>query len=336
MKKIFFALFLPISFCLNLVWAQAKDLIPGGEAIGVVLHYDGILVTGTYTFESAEKTIDPLVQDIQPGDLIVKCENESVTSNEALVALLADHIPATNTLNLTLIRDGTELERQLQVAYDASSQSFKTGLYIQDNLSGIGTITYYDPENKTYGALGHQMIDEQSGQTMSPESGTAFEAYIVNVEPSRDGNPGKKIGRIEKTAHLGDVALNNQFGIYGHYTSLIKQDATTLPTASRDEIHLGTAEIWTVLDGKKVEAFQIELTELKKQDEQEVKSLTFKVTDERLLEATNGIIQGMSGSPIIQDGKIVGAVTHVSTNHVDMGYGLYIDWMLEESGQMIE
>lgn len=335
MKKILFALFLPLSFCFNLFCVQAKNLIPGGESIGVVLHYDGVLITGTYTFKGLSQTLDPLAQDIQPGDLIVKCENSLVTCNDDLVEILSSHVPATDTLNLTIQRDGTQLNRELSVTYDQETQSFKTGLYIQDNLSGIGTITYYDPENNTYGALGHQMIDEQTGISLSPERGTAFEAYIVNVEPSRDGAPGKKIGRIEKTAHLGDVLLNNQFGIYGHYTSLTKQDTSTLPTASKDEVSLGPAEILTVINGKEVEAFQIELTELKKQDEQEVKSLTFKVTDERLLSTTNGIIQGMSGSPIIQNGKIVGAVTHVSTNHVDVGYGLYIEWMLEESGQMI-
>ena len=337
MKKTLALFILPLMFSLNICLALAKTVIPGGESIGVVMRYDGVLVTGDYSFEAEGKTVNPNADTFKSGDLIKFIEGNPITSNEYLVRYIRQALPNQTSLSVQIERQGKLVEETLEVYYDKANDSFKTGLYIKDNLSGIGTITFYDPETSTFGALGHPMIetDIEASSLLEISAGEAFDAYILSVDKSSNGHPGQKLARIEKTKYLGNVKLNNQYGIYGYYDTLYKDDVSEIEVANQSEVVLGEAKILTVVQGHEVNSYSIEITSLETQTSQEIKGLTFKITDESLLAQTNGVVQGMSGSPIIQNGKLIGAVTHVSIDDVDQGYGLYIEWMLEENNKMI-
>lgn len=336
-KKILTLLLIPLMFSLNICFAYAKTLIPGGESIGVVMRYDGVLITGDYSFEADGKNINPNKDVFHSGDLIQSIEGHEITSNDDLVDYIRQALPNKTTLNVQIERQNHILDKELTIYYDKANDSFKTGLYIKDNIAGIGTITFYDPETKSYGALGHQMVDTdlESSSELEITSGEAFDAYILSIDKSGNGHPGQKMARIEKNRHLGNVLLNNQYGIYGYYDTLYKEDVSQIEVAKQSDVVLGEATILTVVNGKEVNRYTIEITDLKTQTTQDVKGITFKVTDETLLSQTNGVIQGMSGSPIIQNGKLVGAVTHVMIDDTRYGYGLYIEWMLEENNKMI-
>lgn len=333
-KRFFAIIILPLVFSLNLCLAYAKTLIPGGESIGIVMPYDGVLITGDYAFFVENQEVNINQGRFKSGDIIKKADDLPITSNQDLLAYIQQILPTKSTILVEIERDGERIEQELQIFYDEQTDTFKTGLYVKDNLSGIGTITFYDPEAKTYAALGHPLSESES-EALEVTKGETFDAFIVSIQASFNGNPGQKVARIEKTKHLGDVIMNNDYGIYGHYQNLYKDTIETMETCSQDEVQLGKAEIRTVLADHEVTSYEIEITALKKQAQQEIKGITFRVTDSRLLEKTNGVIQGMSGSPIIQNGKLVGAVTHVSVDDVDLGYGVYIEWMLEENKKMI-
>ena len=337
MKKFFALLILPLVFSLNIGIAFAKSVIPGGESIGIVMHYDGVLITGDYAFLVDGQNVSPNKDNFEVGDLIRKADGHPISCNEDLVSHIRQVVPSRTTILVEIERDGQRMEKNLEVYYDQQDESFKTGLYIKDNLSGIGTVTFYDPETKTYAALGHPLLDPEldTSNTLQIAVGETFDAYILSIDKSINGSPGQKMARIEKTKRLGNVTLNNTFGVYGHYEAIYKNDLSVLNTASIDEVQIGPAQILTALEDHQVQSFDIEITELKKQSNQDIKGISFRITDSELLKKTNGVIQGMSGSPIIQNGKIIGAVTHVCVDDVKFGYGLYIEWMLEENNKMI-
>ena len=211
--------------------------------------------------------------------------------------------------------------------------NIKTGLFIKERLLGIGTVTYYDPENGTYGALGHEMNDASYSPSIDLSFGTIYSSDVTLIRKSKNGKPGEKIASINEEEILGEVEKNNEYGIYGKYTVNV-DDYVSLEVGEKEDVKLGKAQIWTVIHGDKVEKFDIEIVSLKDQAKQSVKGISFKIVDERLLDITNGIVAGMSGSPIIQNNKIIGAVTHVLVDKVEYGYGIFIEWMLEESNNL--
>ena len=331
-KKLFKALIIPLIILLTTRLAYAITLIPGGETIGIVVDYEGIIISGYYDFEIQGRTVNPKNKDVQIGDFIIAINQVPVNQSSDLIEQVGISLRNNQEVVLTINRGNTIITRQIEVYFDESTNSFKTGLYIRDSLTGIGTVTFYDPTSKTYAALGHKMSDLELDYDISIDAGSIFESYVVNVTKSQNNNPGEKIATIDKTQLLGSVRINSDFGVYGQYSANNFNDETkTIEIATRDEVKLGPATILTVIDGTTVESFEIEIIELKKQSQPETKGIVFKVTDDRLLNITNGIIQGMSGSPIIQNEKLIGSVTHVILNDVDYGYGLYIEWMLEEN-----
>lgn len=289
MKKIFALLILPLMFSFNISLALAKSVIPGGESIGIVMSYPGVVITGTYDAPLCDEP-----KHFESGDLILEAEGKAVHSNEDLIQIIKDNLPDQTAITLKIQRGTQQLEETLSIYYDASEDSFKTGLYIKDSLTGIGTITFYDPEHQSFGALGHPLKDSDLSTSTFLEvtSGEAFDAYILSVEKSRDGSPGQKMARIEKTKHLGDVLVNDEFGIYGFYDTLYKADTTPMEVAMQNEVQLGEATILTSIQGHDVESYQIEITALENQKQGAVKGITFQVVDDELLKATNGVIQG--------------------------------------------
>ena len=232
-------------------------------------------------------------------------------------------------INVTLYRNGAIINRELKLIKD-NNNNIKTGLYIKDSLLGIGTITYYDPSLSVYGALGHKMSDSNGDEQLI--DGSIYESEVKNIRKSQNGDPGEKIASINKKEVIGSVEKNNTYGIYGEYVNVVKDEL--IETASINEVKKGKAYIYTVIEDDKIDKFEIEITNISKQNTKDIKGITFKITDKKLLNVSNGVVAGMSGSPIVQNGKLIGAVTHVVVDNVRYGYGIFIDWMLEESDSL--
>jgi len=254
--------------------------------------------------------------------------HQKVESMQDLPKVFKDVEELQYNLPMKLYRDHISYTKTLRLIKTSQNGSWKTGLLVKERILGIGTVTIYDPETNSYAALGHQFSDGDFSDILDLTSGNIYSSDVVGIRKSSDGTPGEKIAEINEKDQIGDIEKNNEYGIYGHMDELPNKEG--LEAATIDEVKLGEAEIWTVMKGSKVEKFKIKITDLKKQDQIAPKGITFEITDKKLLKMSNGIVQGMSGSPIIQGNKIVGAVTHVLVDDVKKGYGLYIQWMLQE------
>ncbi|MBS5370290.1 MAG: SpoIVB peptidase S55 domain-containing protein [Longibaculum muris] len=303
----------------------AAEVILGGQSIGIELDYDGVMISGTYEISIDNKKYNPANDGYLSGDLIVAVNGEHVDSISLLMDRVEKEIEDKQTITLTIKRHQKEVKKELK--FQENNGQFTTGLYVQDGLTGIGTMTYYNPQTRHFGALGHLMCDVSLSSDVIIKEGSIYNSYVKKVHPSQNGTPGEKVADIG-SIQIGTIFDNNNYGIYGDYQDL-PSDKKVISTASIDEVEKGEAYFLTVLDGHTLMKCPIKITKLKKQNEPSIKGITFEITDKKILSLTNGIIQGMSGSPIIQNGKLVGCVTHVDVNNVHQGYGLYIDWMLE-------
>ena len=205
---------------------------------------------------------------------------------------------------------------------------YKTGLYVKDGVTGIGTLTFIDPATNTYGALGHEVLESTTSKIVEVRSGSIFENSITSIDSSANGDPGSKNAKFYYNNIYGDIDKNTKYGIYGTYTKEY-DDTSLIEVADSSEVKIGPAVIYTVLEDEKVEKFEIEITKIN--ENSEIKNISFEIIDQELLDKTGGVVQGMSGSPIVQNDKLIGAVTHVVTDNVTTGYGLFITTMLEES-----
>ncbi len=306
-------------------------LIPGGDAIGIKIQTDGLVVVDTYLVNTTEGTINPAKEaGVMKGDVILAVNNQKVTTIDQYKEqlLLAQE---SKQMILTINRQGKTSHLTVHPV-TSTDGVMTTGLYLRDKLAGIGTLTFIDPNSNKYGALGHEIIDQDTNQLVSVKNGEIINSNVVSIRKATSGKPGEKVADIMFDEKLGTLEKNNNFGIYGVMSSDIFSHKEQLPIAYTEEVKTGPAQIFTVLNGNKVEAFDINITEVSTQTQKAIKGIKYVVTDPRLLEQTGGIVQGMSGSPIIQDGKIIGAVTHVLVHDSTMGYGIFIEWMLQELG----
>ncbi|MGE5702682.1 MAG: SpoIVB peptidase, partial [Clostridia bacterium] len=212
---------------------------------------------------------------------------------------------------------------------------YRMGLYIRDSAAGVGTLTFYEPKSGAYGALGHVISDVDTGQAIVVGDGQIVQASVTSIEKGESGNPGEKFARFyNESVVLGNITKNTPFGIFGKMKESPKRSyyQEAIPVALAEQVQEGPAKILTVVDGQRVEEFDIEIVNVVKQHFPATKGMIIRVTDKRLLDKTGGIVQGMSGSPIIQNGKLVGAVTHVFVNDPTSGYGCFIEWMLQDAG----
>jgi stage IV sporulation protein B len=232
-------------------------------------------------------------------------------------------------------RQDKRLHFSLTPIHDLETQRYRIGLYVRDSAAGVGTLTFFYGKTQTYGALGHVITDNDTNQPIDCDEGKIVMATVSGIHQGKRGQPGEKIGVfIEEDQIIGDIQKNTNFGIYGRLTNQIEHQLypEALPVASMSQIQIGPAHMLTVVDGEKIEPFAIDIQKVNLQESPEGKGLVIQVTDKRLLEKTGGIVQGMSGSPIIQNGKIIGSVTHVFVHDPTKGYGCFMDWMLMESG----
>lgn len=327
-KKLSVSLIIIFSVFLYPVHALAAQVYVGGESVGIELQYQGVLITGTYDIKVLNKVYNPKSDDFQVGDLITHVNNIPIYSIMQLSSKIEDEITKGNNVNLSLKRKNKILSKKL--IYQDNNGKFSTGLYVQDGLTGVGTITYYDPKTQSFGALGHIMNDSSLPHDLIFKKGILFHSYVKKIIPSQNGKPGAKIADIG-SIKIGSVLDNNNYGIYGHYLNDVILEKNLIETASIDQIEKGDAYFLTVLDGHEIVKCDIKITDLKRQKAPSLKGITFEIVDKSVIEKSNGIVQGMSGSPIIQNGKLIGCVTHVDINNVRQGYGLYIDWMLENN-----
>ncbi len=303
------------------VYAYSSEVILGGKTIGIDIKAEGIMVIGFYKVEgSFPKT------SLKEGDIILKIGNEEVNSINELTKAIENNMDDKNTVEITYKRDKNEKTTTLKLV--KQDGMYKTGLYVKDSITGIGTLTFIDPESNIYGALGHEITESNTSKIIEVRTGTIFKNSISSITESIDGKPGSKNAKFYYSKNYGDITKNTKYGIYGTY----KDDYNNLEKisiANKDEVKIGKAEIYTVIDGENIEKFDIEITKIN--ENSDIKNITFDIIDEKLINSTGGVVQGMSGSPIVQNGKLVGAVTHVITDNVKSGYGLFIITMLEES-----
>jgi stage IV sporulation protein B len=315
-------------------------VIPGGQTIGVKIHSDGILVVGHHLVQTSVKNkISPgELADIRLGDLIMRMNGQDIRDVSKVAGIVKEAGEQRKAIQLDIKRNGKAIKASIKPAFDRNDQTYRLGIYIRDSAAGVGTLTFFAPKQGVYGALGHVITDMDTHTPIIPRTGEVVQSSVSSISKSQNGEPGEKRAHFFKEhVVLGDIQKNTQFGIFGSMKR--KPDHASskeaIPVAFAEEVKEGKAEILTVLNGQKVERFRIEIVHAAKQDAAATKGLIIRITDPRLLEKTGGIVQGMSGSPIIQNGKLVGAVTHVFVNDPSSGYGCYIEWMLQDAGIMM-
>ncbi len=306
------------------VFAYSDYILAGGQNIGIELNSNGILIVGTYLVNGVDPAKDA---NLQIGDKIVSINNKAVESIEEMLAVISE-LEDKEQINITYQRGSTLQNTTLKLITD-ENQVYKTGLYVKDSINGVGTLTFIDPSTKLYGALGHEIIEKTTGQKLEIKNGKIYSSVVTSITPSNDGNPGEKNARYNINDVYGNIKENTSSGIFGIYTAEMPK-TKLYKVAKKDEIETGNASILTVIDGNNIEEFSISILKINPH-EKAIKNILFEVTDDRLLSISGGIVQGMSGSPIIQGDKIIGAVTHVVVDDCTKGYGILITNMLEEA-----
>lgn len=310
--------------------SKEVELYPGGHIVGIKLRTNGPLIVGFSDIENdLQKPYSPSKDGgLNVGDIILSINDIEINSSELLSETL-NSLDA-DELDIKVERDEKIIVKKIHPIKSVDGKN-KIGLWVRDSTAGIGTVTFIDPVTGIYGALGHPITDVDTGDIIKISKGNIVSSSIVNVKRGEKGNPGELKGVfINDDINLGSVEQNTKFGIFGKY-SLENIYTEKLKIALKDEIQEGPAQIISTVDNGEPKLYDVVIEKLLQQDNPSSKSMIIKVVDEDLLKKTGGIVQGMSGSPIIQNNKIVGAVTHVLVNKPDTGYGIYIEWMLKES-----
>ena len=303
---------------------QSK-LVPCGNVFGVKFFTKGVMVIKLSDIETKDGAVSPAKEaGIEVGDIICSLDGTEVNTAEEMADIIEKQ--KGKEIALEYVRDDKKHITVLNPVLSLTDKKYKTGIWVRDSTAGIGTMTYYNPENGEFAGLGHGICDVDTGMLMPLLRGSMVDVKITDIIKGRSGCPGELKGDFD-TVKKGEITQNTEHGVYGVIDSLNAPSAEPLTIGLKDEVTLGKAEIMCELDESGVERYEIEITKIKNKDK-EGKNFLINVTDERLLEKTGGIVQGMSGSPIIQNGKIIGAVTHVLVNSPNKGYGIFIENML--------
>ncbi len=315
-------------FCLILVLISSifccgysNYIIPGGENLGIEISTKGIMIIGFYRVNGNFNKGNP---SLKVGDNIIKVENTSVNTIDDLIKTIEKEKKDDN-VNLTIKRNNKL--KKINLKLEKEDNIYKTGLYVKDSITGIGTLTYIDPETHKFGALGHEIIESNTNQKIEVKTGFIFKSLVTSIDRSSSGIAGGKKAKFYYDFEYGDISKNTKYGIYGTYNQSLPQKEK-LKVAEPSDIKLGNAKIYTVLNGEKIESFDININKINPKND--IKNIYFNITSQKLLLKTGGVVQGMSGSPIIQDDKIIGAVTHVIVDNPKTGYGVFITKMLNE------
>lgn len=303
----------------------------GGETVGFNLFSDGVICVGSNAVVTENGTEQPMhSSEIQDGDAIIEIEGMHIKTIEDIDRIINLPNIQGKELAVKLKRNGKEILTQIKPAFDLFNKKYKLGLWVKNNASGVGTLTYIKQNDYRFGAVGHPIVDSSLGENFVVNSGKIYRCNLLGIKKGEKNNPGE----IRSSINLGEEAIgladtNCKYGVYGNILNKTIIDAKrTANLGGRLSAKLGEAQIYCNIDGRGVKAYDIKIIKANKQNTADDKSMTIKITDKNLIEKTGGIVQGMSGSPIVQNGKIVGAVTHVFLNDPTRGYAVYTDWMI--------
>ena len=302
--------------CVILPANAASYLVPGGQVIGLHLYNDTVSVA------AIDENLGYAAKEagLKVGDRIVAVDGQPVKSSEDVKNALQN---CKTTVDVSILRQGKA--KKLTFCPVSTNRGMKLGVYLKQGVTGVGTVTYYDPENKSFGALGHG-VNDAAGGLLNMSKGEIFPASVLSVKKGKTGDPGQLMGAVTDTTPMGTLSKNTGRGVFGTLTC---PNADTLPVAAGSEVKTGAATIRSTVGGTTLREYSVEIMKIYPNAGEKGRNMVLKVTDPALLETTGGIVQGMSGSPIIQSGKIVGAVTHVLVNDPTTGYGIFIENMLD-------
>ena len=312
---------------------EEAEVIPVGEVVGVKLYTSGVLVVGTSSIEGKDGNIYKPFENsgIKEGDSIISINQNIVSSTDELMEEI--NKSKGDKIQITYITsDEQEKKCEVSPAKD-KDENYKLGLWVRDSAAGVGTLTFYNQQNNTFVALGHPITDIDTGDIINTSSGEIDDVNIVSIVKGVKEEPGRIQGTIRNNKIIGNIYKNTKYGIYGtvkNPENLTIDYSKKMKVASRQEIKTGEATILCSLDGE-IKEYKIEIQKIYLNNNYDNKCMILKVTDDELIQKTGGIIQGMSGSPIIQNGKFVGAVTHVFVNDPTIGYGIFGDKMIKEN-----
>lgn len=312
--------------------STVRTVIPVGRAVGIKLFSDGVLVVGLSEISTDRGSAAPAKEcGLKEGDIITHINSEEVDTIEQVQSVLQDL--EGDEMSIRCLRGEKQLQMTVHAVKCASDGTYKLGAWIRDSMAGIGTMTFYDPSTGTFGALGHGINDVDTSMLMPIQSGGIMEASVTDVKKGAKGDPGELHGAFQADRDVGNLWANTEGGVFGTLSDEeLVQGLTAVEVAQPKEVKLGPATILSAVSGEEVKEYAVEITKVCLADDGDMRDMMLTVTDPALLEATGGIVQGMSGSPIMQNGKIVGAVTHVLINDPTRGYGIFIDNMMAAAG----
>lgn len=316
-----------------------KKVYPGGSSIGVSLYTKGALLVGiSEVFDKEGLGHNPALDaGLRPGDIIDKVNGVPVKNAEHLSELV--NVVKDEGLELEIIRGNNIFITNITPVEDYHDGKFRLGMWVRDSTAGVGTMTFYDHERNNFGALGHAITDVDTGTMLSIKNGEIMQSKIIDIKQGKKGNPGElKAAFSSKQKTIGKITKNTKYGIYGKMNKTFNADTLgePIPICYQHDVKLGHAKILSTIDEDGIKEFDVEIIKINNQDHASAKGMVVEIVDPLLIERTGGIVQGMSGSPIIQDGKVVGAVTHVFVNDPKKGYGIFIEWMLDESNKIMD
>ena len=320
--KSFIAIFLVATFIMpQSLLAYSNYIVAGGENIGLSINNKGIIIAGFYKVGDKYPGYDA---GLNKGDVIKRANDKEVSSIDDFISAIKE----SDGKSLKLVYQREKQNETTTLNLTDENGTLKTGLYVKDMISGIGTLTYIDPESKIYGALGHEVLEQTTGTMINVRDGKIYNSNVTSIEKSVRGEPGAKNANTNSNDVFGDVKENKVSGIFGNYTKEINKN-NLYKVADYEDIKLGEAKIITVIEGTLKKEYSINILKVNN-DKTDNKNILFEITDSNLINKTGGIVQGMSGSPIIQGNNIIGAVTNVVVNNPKRGYGILITTMLKE------
>lgn len=312
-----------------------RVLIPGGQSVGIKMNVKGVLVVGLEEIETEDSIVSPgYTAGLEIGDIITSINGEEVyyAKDVSEIVNAAKVSDEKSSVNIKVSRKDKNLSFSLIPVKEKTSGEYKLGLWVKEKIAGIGTMTFYDPKTNVIASLGHGIYESRTGTLLEAGNGELLRTEVKSIKEGQAGKPGEIRGVFYADDEaIGDVKKNSLYGIYAKGKNPEKLNlAKPIVMGSQDQIEEGEAYILTTIDGETVEKFDIRITKINRQSKPDSKSMEIEVSDDRLLKYCGGIVQGMSGSPIIQNNRLIGAVTHVFVNNPTKGYGIFAEWMVEE------
>ncbi len=302
-------------------------VVMSGMPFGIKMYTDGVLVVGFSDVDTAAGPCNPArIAGLKVGDVVLKVDGQSVSTNDQLRTLIEQ--TQGNAVDLLVRRDNLTFSVKYRAVLSVTENRYRSGFWVRDSSAGIGILTFFDPNTKTFGGLGHAVCDVDTGEKLPISTGEIVGAEVLGIQKGKIGTAGYLDGMVYDNT-LGLLSVNSETGVYGTLLQFPKSPYETIPVAMKQQVQEGKAQVLTTVDGASPQYYEIEIVKIRYGDASPTKNMVIKITDPVLLEKTGGIVQGMSGSPIIQNGKLVAAVTHVLVNDPTKGYAIFAENMLD-------